>query len=912
MVTILLVVDLVGRGGELNALRHALDRAAAGRRSVVAIRGEAGIGKTSLLSELRAEATRRGYTTLTTAVTDIETSIGWSGLATLLWGSEPTIGELIPPQRDALLATIGHGATSQVEPLTVAAALAELLRRQAATGPLVVIIDDVHWLDPATASALSFAIRLHADVAILFVLAARRARIPLDLARLVDPATPDDLVVVDPARLSVGAIHELLRQRFGLQLGRVDLVRLHELTGGNPLHVVETGRLLADGVPLTDALMPASLAGVVDMQLDGIDDAHLPILQAAALMPTIDVAQLVQLYPDADVEAALARAESLDVVRVFGTTLTFRHPLVRAGLARRTNTFERRSLHRRLASLSEEIEVIAFHLAEATDGYDEATAEMLEAAAHAAVARGLPVQAAHHARRAYEVTEPTDVIQRNRRRLLAATTATDGGDPRGALELLLPMVDGHAHEEPDMLRMVALATTAASSVTAGLPWIQRWIDATAPDSDSHVRALMMMSRTMQFHDVSAAGVAAERALTAAAAIGDEALSADARAARDLADHLAGRRIDIDRLVRIPEPRSSPDLNTARSMTGAMLIWCDRLDDAALLLSQELATHEERGSVIGTLDTTSHLIDVSIRSGDLERATTLSNRALALAQAAGLDKRVTLRSGELTLLGAMRGDPYRSIVDVVEQVADPWSRAETAKLHATLGHAALIGGDNVVAVRRLRSAHACAGAMGLVDMGVVPYCGNLVEALVAVGEVDEAAAVATSMASTAANAQRGRGDAEARRAHAMVLAAIGDLAEADVAATDAVSAFEKLPLPIEQGRTLLLSGNIARRRKQRARAGDLLRAADALFVATGALAYSRRVHAELDRLGAPTTNELTATEAQIAELVAAGRRNDEIAAELFVTRRTVESNLTRIYRKLGVRSRTELAARLRAN
>jgi DNA-binding CsgD family transcriptional regulator len=147
---------------------------------------------------------------------------------------------------------------------------------------------------------------------------------------------------------------------------------------------------------------------------------------------------------------------------------------------------------------------------------------------------------------------------------------------------------------------------------------------------------------------------------------------------------------------------------------------------------------------------------------------------------------------------------------------------------------------------------------------------------------------------------------------MVLAAVGDLTAADVAATSAIAAFETLPLPIEQGRALLLAGSIARRRKQRARAGDLLRAADTLFVRTGALAYSRRVHAELDRLGAPSTNELTATETQIAELVVAGRRNDEIAGELFITRRTVEANLTRVYRKLGVRSRTELAARLRSS
>ena len=683
---------MVGRGGELDALRHALDRAAAGRRTVVAVRGEAGIGKTSLLTEFRAEAARRDADVLTSSVTDVETSIGWAGLATLLNGTEPDIERLLPPQRDALRATTGHGGGQHVEPLTVAAALAELLRRLAEHRPLVVIVDDVHWLDPATAGALSFAIRLQADSPILYVLAARTARLPLDLERLVDPSAPEDLVTVQPARLSVGAIHELLHRRFDLQLGRVDLVRLHELTGGNPLHVIETGRLLANGVPLTDALMPASLAGIVDMQLERIDSAHLPVLQAAALMPTIDVEQLAQVHPTTTVESAITQAESLDIVDVHRSGVSFRHPLVQAGLARRLSIFERRSLHRRLAGLSEEIDVVAYHLSEATDGYAEATAEVLEAAAHAAVDRGLPAQAARHALRAYEVTDPVDVGRRSRRRLLAATTATDAGDPRGALDLLLPVVDTDASERAEILPAIAVAATAASRVNAGLPWIRRWIDETPADTDSHVRALMMLSRAMQFHDVAAAGDAADRALESASVIGDEALIADARAALDLADHLAGKPIDVDRLVLVPEPRDAGGLDTARSMTAAMLIWSDRLDEAAAVLTAELEVLESRGSVIGTLDTASHLIDVRFRGGDLDGAAALVERSLALAKAAGFDKRVRLRSAELTLLAALRGDPNVSFIDGGEHVTDPWSRAETAKLDATLGHAALIVGD----------------------------------------------------------------------------------------------------------------------------------------------------------------------------------------------------------------------------
>jgi DNA-binding CsgD family transcriptional regulator len=905
-------VELVGRGGELGALRRALDRASAGRRTVVAVRGEAGIGKTSVLSELRSEAARRHAAVLTTAVTNAETAIGWAGLATLLNGYESVIAALPPAQRDALLAATGHGGEAHVEPLTVAASLAELLRRCADEHPVVVVVDDVHWLDPATAAALSFAIRLHADVSILFVLAARLASIPLDLARLVDPATPDDLVILEPAPLSVGGVFEVLHQRFGLQLGRIELVRLHDLTGGNPLHVIETGRLLADGVPLAEALVPASLADAIDVQLARLTTVHVPVLQAAALMPTIDLDRLNHLHPAPLVESAVTEAESLDVVRMSGSHLTFRHPLLQAGLARRLGTVERRTLHRRLASLSSEPEVRAHHLSEAAQGYDEDAAEVLEAAARAAATRGLPVQAAHHALRSFELTDAADIVRCSRRRMLAADAAFDGGDPRRALDLLLPIVDAETTGDDHLaaLKRIATATAATAGAEACVPWIQRLVDESERDSELHARAHIMLSRAVLFDDIAAAALVADGAVAAARAAGSSDALDDANAARLIANFLAGRPVNLDHLLDSASLRFSTNINTISSMAGEMLVWSDRLDEAVVILARELETHQSSGSIKGELETTSQLIDVNLRRGDFATAAALIDRSLALAQAAGFDRDVVLRSADRAVLAALRGDPHRGITEAIDAAGNGLSKVERAQLDATLGYADLVSGDQTAAATRLQAAHSTAERIGLADLGGLPYRGNLVEALVAVGRVDDAKNVAESVTVTAARAQRGRGDAEARRARAMVLAAMGELAEADAAAADAVSAFENLPLPIEQGRALLLAGNIARRRKQRARAGELLRAADALFVPTGALAYSRRVHAELDRLGAPTTNELTATETQIAALVVAGRRNDEIAAELFVTRRTVESNLTRIYRKLGVRSRTELAAHLR--
>ena len=907
-------MELVGRGRELSALQHALDRSATGRRTVVAVRGDPGIGKTSLLVELRAEAARRGVTVLTSAVTDVETSIGWAGLATLLRGAERAIEQLRRPRRDALMAVTGHGGVEPVEPLAVAAALAEHLSREAEHVPLVVIVDDVHWLDVASAGALSFAIRLLPDAPILFVLASRAVRIPLDLARLVDPSTPDDLVVIEPAPLSVGGVYELLEQRFGLQLGRVDLVRLHEMTGGNPLHVVETGRLLADGEPLTEGLLPASLVDVIDMQLERLDAAHVPILRAAALMPTIDLDQLAQLHPISMVEAAIIEAESLDVVRAAGPNVIFRHPLLRAGLTRRLSSVERRAQHRRLAELSTEPEVRTYHLSEAAHGYDEAAAEALEAAAASAAIRGLPVQAAQHALRSFTLTAPTDEANRTRRRMVAAEAALTGGDPRRTLDLLLPFTDGEA-TNPDRLaalRLIAAATGVVAGAVACVPWIQRLVEESPRDSEVRVRATIMLSRAMLFEDLPAAGLAAEQAVASAGTIGVADLLDDAFAAQSVADCLAGRPVDFDQLICIASTRLSKTVNTVRSMVGEMLVWSDRLDEALAFLGDELHAHESSGLVTAELDTLSQLIDANVRAGNLDAAASLTDRALTLTRAVGSDSGMILRSADLALIAALRGDAHRPDIESIDAGRNQLASVEVAQLDAILGYAALVSGDHATAAGRLQATHRLATGIGLADLGALPYHGNLVEALLAIGDVDEADRVATTMARTASLARRGRGDAESIRARALVLASRGDLAAADATAGEAVTAVAELPLPIESGRALLLAGSIARRRKQRARAGELLRAADALFVHTGAAAYSRRVLAELDRLGAASTNALTATETQIAGLVVAGRRNDEIAAELFITRRTVEANLTRVYRKLGVRSRTELAARLRGS
>ncbi len=189
--------------------------------------------------------------------------------------------------------------------------------------------------------------------------------------------------------------------------------------------------------------------------------------------------------------------------------------------------------------------------------------------------------------------------------------------------------------------------------------------------------------------------------------------------------------------------------------------------------------------------------------------------------------------------------------------------------------------------------------------------ELLDALIHAGELDEAGRVAAQIVELAERSGRARGAAEALRARAHVAAGRRRLDEAAELARSAVDAYEQIGLPIERARTLVLAGSIARRARRRAEARALLEQAHGELVRCGALGLLPRVEAELERLGDRSdADALTNTERKIADLVAAGMTNAEAAAQLYVSARTVEAHLTQIYRKLGVRSRSELAARRR--
>jgi ATP/maltotriose-dependent transcriptional regulator MalT len=905
-------MKLVGRRSERNALERAFDRAASGRRTVVLVRGVPGIGKTTLLADVRSLGVRRNAVVIGSSVTEVESGIGWSGLVTLMRGLDPEQRKIAAgAQLDLLDNIAGPSVDDTVDPLSVATALSDVLRSLARSRTLVVVLDDLHWFDQATAAALTFALRLLADLPILVVASARPVPLPLDVARVVDA---DELVVIEPTALSLGAARELLASGFSVQIGHLELVRLHELSQGNPLHLTETGRLIQAGVPVAEAMLPVSLRALIDASLDRLDGVDREVLSACALMPKARLDLLYQLFDVERVDGALVAGERLGLVHVDeldGDVVLFRHPLLRSRLGERLPLVERRRLHRRCAGLDVPVEVRAMHLGASIVGTDPDAANVMDEAVEATSRIGILGAALGHAERALALTDPTDSVAIRRRTLQAADAADAAGEAERALELLEPLIatigdDGPQPDDaPTVLIIAARASSATQGAEAALPFLERAVALLPEESPERARQLSNIILCLLYVDVDRARERCLEFVDAAATVGDSSLVQIAHGALCVAETLGGLPI----VPSCEPPHAAVDLSVLEDwMTVAA--WTDDLERADALLTEAFRRLAERASLVREHNVLMQASDLRCRQGRLDEAALYAERAWALT---GTLEGASGRSSDLAVISAVRGDgeTARRYAAVIESVlADLRGLARGEAIFA-IGMVASLEGDHRLAVNHLTVAVDDFDRCGIHDLAARPLRPSLLDALIQVGDVDGAERVAAEIVELAERSGRPRGAAEALLARAHVAAGRGRLDEAAELARAAIDAFERIGLPVERARTLVLAANIARRSRKRAAARALLDEAEGELVRCGAFGWLPRVHAEAERLGdRAAVDTLTKTERRIADLVAEGLTNAEVAAQLYLSARTVESHLTQIYRKVGVRNRSELAARRR--
>ena len=541
--------EIIGRREELLALEAFLGAVPAGGQALL-LEGDAGIGKSALWYEGLRLARERGFRVLTARAARSETQIAFATVGDLFAPVlEAALPRLVPVQRraleTALLLRESEGRPPDARLLGVA--LLSVVRALAQDGPVLVALDDVQWVDPSSAEVLRFVLwRLEAEpVGVLGTVRERPVEAPLELDRAFAAFRR---LTVGP--LTVGSIHRLIWGRLALNLPRRVLLRVHEISGGNPFFALELGRGLVDGTIRadgSDVALPESLTALVTERLRALPSRVRETLVVAAALAAPSVVLLEPLGPAVVDDIELARKRG--VLELDGDRIRFTHPLLAPVCYTAMPLHRRRRLHRRLAELDVDPEERARHLAIAATGPDEEIAAALETAATQARARGATQAAAELAERAVALTPPAAGERVNRRRTLAAEHAFHAGDVGRAIDLLEQAAGSAA---PGPLRAEVLSRLAdVSAVTAGCGPAEALYTRALGEPDLEVRQRVEILGQLAFHTAARGDTRggyrhAEEGLALAEQLDDRGVLTESRVSRR----------DRDVLPHRPDPAGS--------------------------------------------------------------------------------------------------------------------------------------------------------------------------------------------------------------------------------------------------------------------------------------------------------------------------------------------------------------------
>jgi DNA-binding CsgD family transcriptional regulator/tetratricopeptide (TPR) repeat protein len=915
---------IVGREQELAAVR-AFVAGVDGAASSLLLSGDAGSGKTTLWRVGVEEAESNGLAVLTTKPLEAEAKLAYAGLGDLLSTHLDPIGALPAPQAQALRTALllEAPAARGADERGVSLGLLGVIRAVAREQPVLVAVDDVQWLDRPSAKALSFAAKRLEAEPVRFLIALREGT----RSELV--FTPER-VFPRYAELTVGPleldhVHSLLQERLGIVLPRPTLRALHESSGGNPFFALELARASAERaaahVPGEAAAVPRTLQELVGARVAALpDETRTALLAAAALAdPTLE---LMEAATGLDAARALGPAVAAEVVAVGAGRVQFTHPLLAAASYAAAGPAARRDVHADLAGLVSDAEQRARHLALAAPGPDAEVAEALDEAARLARARGAPSAAAELLEDARALTPSDREADGLRRAVEAAGHHFAGGDTRRARALLdevvgeLPPGKEHARA----LLILARLRSYDDDIRAAVELFKTAI--TEADGDRAILSLAhegVAGNLFRLRERFAEAVEhAREAVRLARAIGDD----------DLYSTAIGSQLISEATLGLERARETfPAAEAAAAAGGGVRVlqgsafqvavvrmWWEELDAARDSFARML----DRAGVIGDESSVPYihilLAQTDCLRGSYEAAATHAREGAVRAEQGGQETLVAYALSMQALAAAYRGEEASARAEAaraLELAGSTAGRPAEQFATAALGLLELSLEHDSAAVEVLAPLVAFAREQEMNEPGLTRFVPDLVEALVALGRLDEAEDQLGWFAGNAERLRRHSGQGAAARCHGFLAAARGDLDGALTELERALAHHEAAPIPFDRARTLLALGAARRRTKDRRAARSALEEARDLFASLGAAAWERRVEAELARIGgrAPSSGELTPIELRVAELVAAGRTNKEVAAALFLSARTVEGHLSRVYGKLGVHSRVELARKL---
>jgi DNA-binding CsgD family transcriptional regulator/KaiC/GvpD/RAD55 family RecA-like ATPase len=930
---------VVGRADEVRLLDAFLADPAPEPRALL-IEGEPGIGKTTLLQGLLSIASERGYPVLSCRPARSEMDLSYVGLVELLAGVDEAVVDALPAPQVRVLRMILRTQEPQgtFDRLSLGVAVVAALRAVAADGPVLVAVDDTQWLDHPTARTLAFALRRLAGtpvrVALVRSFSAPQRGLepprpggvvdwPIELSRTMTPGR------LDTIRLGPNDASELsriVRRVLGWVPAWPLLVRIAELSGGNPLYALELTRAVGanPGTDLTDSL-PDNLVELARTRI-----ARLPRrvrdavgLAAVPRNPTLDL--LRRLDSTAlDLRDSLVTAARAGIVTFDGERIRFTHPILAAVGYGSIQDARRRELHRAVAMLSDDLEERARHLAAAAPGPDPYVAATLDGAAEQAWRRGAPDTAADLLGLACRLTPPDDADAVGLRRVAYGRVLYSAGDaPGGVAELealagSLPSGPIRARALYHLMYVTRLSGWLGRAVEYGFAAV-----AEAGDDSSFQSEVYELLSRMSDNDVALKLDAARKALESLQRIPapDPDVAFHGSAALVEAEFFAGLGVHLGRLEGL-EPGGRPRFPPVRTalrgedLIGRLLAYDGRIDEGLEILRgmYERAAVESRAILPAILG---WMAEAQIIAGRFAAAAELTReaieRSVETGSTGGTPWEVGFRAVALAMLGSLdeaQADATR-VLTMAE--ANPAISHDGWPARLALGVVAAAEGRFGDAVTHLRQLDRAKQQAGLREPRICAHAGDLIEALVAAGDVDGAAEVLQRLEAEAATSSGRWSQAVAARGSALILAARGQLDEALAAAEHSRSLFDGLAMPFERARTVFVLGQVHRRRREKGYARAALTEALATFEDLATPVWADRARAELARIplrraASSDVDSLTATEERIARMVADGLTNREIADRVFLSPKTVEVNLTRIYRKLGVRSRAALAGR----
>jgi DNA-binding NarL/FixJ family response regulator len=921
--------ELVGRRQELERVDGVLSEVLGGAFRALAIRGEPGVGKTMLLGALAERAERRLLTVNRGQATEFERSVPFGVFADAF----ERLAATHPPSAELdVLTAVTAGGMAELDRYRLFRGVRRLLSWQAGELGTVLVLDDLHWADPASLELTEYLLRRPPKAPLLIALAYRTAQPPPGLADalarldsaatqlVLDPLAAEDVAVMFP--------DEPARRR----------ALLHRATRGNPLYLraladadEQTLTVLAEHAVDARTVPEQVLLDVLGAELATLDPVSCLVAQAAAVVgdpADRDLVAFAAELPDSAAAAAFDALSRAGVMAPDGPRFRFRHPLVRAAAYWLAPPAWRTRAHRRIAGYLRDRRAPVLALAHHTErsaqpGDEVAVATLVDAAT--ATRHTSPATAARLARRALQLVGDRAEFADRRGELLMLLARALGfsGELAESRLLLHEVIQANGPHRAEAVTFCAVVYRLLGKLDEATALLTSELDRLPKQGERVAHALLELSGVdLLRHDAAGVCQHASRALEAVAGTGNTALEASAHAVLALGllqrTEIAAAGTQIDRagwlVDAAPDAALLPELGTA-----APLAWVElhlrHHDRAQRHITRALGL--ARGN--GLAHTVPYLLIVDTylrtRFGQLPEALASADEArecaaiMRAAEAAAMADIVRLRP---TL---WRHGPRAALALAAEVAAAgrPGGGWWSGLAQLSLAEVHLAAGDAERCLAELAGEHG-------EDAPTAPYRWALrAVASVALARVDEGRHAATEALRHARRSGLAHQLGAAHHARAVVLEAADDLAAASEDAATAVTRFAEAGSPVEEGLARRLLAVLHARGGRRAAVRDELGRAKALFSASSAgwLAGElgrdeRRFAARAPRPRRGTENglaTLTAREREIVDLVAVGLTNREIAERLYLSRKTVETHLSRAFAKLGVRSRVDLTRRV---